>query len=157
MGLKVNLGVRPEDLIASDDDDYLYQGEVDLIEALGELTVLYFKPDAPNANPVLAKLGGTHAGLRGKDGQAEADPAKLHLFPQQSIAAVIAKLRDAKQKPREGSPLRGFCFVLSAWFTRCGTRASGSRAHGRPCPRGASCRLSRRSRLRSGRSCCCCG
>ena len=38
--------MRPEDLIASDDDDYLYQGEVDLIEALGELTVLYFKPDA---------------------------------------------------------------------------------------------------------------
>jgi len=80
MGLKVNLGVRPEDLIASDDDDYLYQGEVDLIEALGELTVLYFKPDAPNANPVLAKLGGTHAGLRGKMVKLKADPAKLHLF-----------------------------------------------------------------------------
>ncbi|NBB96637.1 MAG: sn-glycerol-3-phosphate ABC transporter ATP-binding protein UgpC [Alphaproteobacteria bacterium] len=79
-GLKVNLGVRPEDLVASDDDDYLYQGEVDLIEALGELTVLYFKPDAPDADPVLAKLAGTHAELRGKTVKLKADPARLHLF-----------------------------------------------------------------------------
>jgi alpha-glucoside transport system ATP-binding protein len=80
MGLKVKLGARPEDLIATDDDDYLYKGEVDLIEALGELTVLYFKPDSPDANPVLAKLGGTHAELRGKTVKLKADPARLHLF-----------------------------------------------------------------------------
>ncbi|MBR3370001.1 MAG: sn-glycerol-3-phosphate ABC transporter ATP-binding protein UgpC [Rhodobacteraceae bacterium] len=80
MGLAVNLGVRPEDLIATDDDDFLFQGEVDLVEALGELTVLYFKPHAPDAAPVLAKLAGTHSGLRGKTVKLKADPAKLHLF-----------------------------------------------------------------------------
>ncbi len=80
MGLKVNLGVRPEDLVASDDADFLYQGEVDLVEALGELTVLYFKPDAEGAAPVLAKLAGIHSGLKGNKVKLKADPSKIHLF-----------------------------------------------------------------------------
>lgn len=79
-GLKVNLGVRPEDLVASDDADFLYQGEVDLVEALGELTVLYFKPDSAEAAPVLAKLAGIHAELRGQTVKLKADPSKTHLF-----------------------------------------------------------------------------
>ncbi len=80
MGLKVNLGVRPEDLVASDDEEFLYQGEVDLVEALGELTVLYFKPEAEGAAPVLAKLAGIHAELKGRNVKLKADPSKIHLF-----------------------------------------------------------------------------
>ncbi len=80
MGLKVNLGVRPEDLVATDDDVYLYKGEVDLVEALGELTVLYFKPDSEGAAPVLAKLAGIHADLKGRNVKLNADPSKIHLF-----------------------------------------------------------------------------
>ena len=80
MGLKVNLGVRPEDMVGTDGDDYLYQGDVDLIEALGEVTVLYFKPDSAGAAPVLAKLAGIHAELRGRTVRLKADPAKVHLF-----------------------------------------------------------------------------
>ncbi|TVS05593.1 MAG: sn-glycerol-3-phosphate ABC transporter ATP-binding protein UgpC [Rhodobacteraceae bacterium] len=80
MGLKVNLGVRPEDLIASDDEEFLYQGEVDLVEALGELTVLYFKPESEGAAPVLAKLAGIHAELKGRNVKLKADPSKIHLF-----------------------------------------------------------------------------
>ncbi len=79
-GLKVNLGVRPEDLVASDDEEFLYQGEVDLVEALGELTVLYFKPEAEGAAPVLAKLAGIHAELKGRNVKLKADPSKIHLF-----------------------------------------------------------------------------
>lgn len=79
-GLKVNLGVRPEDLVATDDADFLYQGQVDLVEALGELTVLYFKLDAAEAAPVLAKLAGIHAELRGQTVKLKADPSKIHLF-----------------------------------------------------------------------------
>ncbi len=79
-GLKVNVGARPEDMVATDGDEYLYRGDVDLIEALGEVTVLYFKPDSPGAAPVLAKLSGIHSGLRGKTVKLTVDPAKVHLF-----------------------------------------------------------------------------
>ncbi len=79
-GLKVNLGARPEDLYTTDSDDYVYSGQVDLVEALGELTVLYFKPEHDSADPVLAKLPGIHAELRGKTVRLAAEPSKLHLF-----------------------------------------------------------------------------
>lgn len=79
-GLSVNLGVRPEDLVETSGDDFIYQGEVELIEALGELTVLYFKPDSPNHDPVLAKLAGTHKDLRGNKVKLMADSSKIHLF-----------------------------------------------------------------------------
>lgn len=80
MGLKVNLGARPEDLVATDGDDYLYAGQVDLLEALGELTVLYFKPEPAGAAPVLAKLAGIHTDLKGRKVKLKADPSKIHLF-----------------------------------------------------------------------------
>jgi alpha-glucoside transport system ATP-binding protein len=80
MGLKVNVGARPEDMIATDDADFMYQGEVDLVEALGELTVLYFKPESEGAAPVLAKLAGIHSDLKGRNVKLKADPSKVHLF-----------------------------------------------------------------------------
>ena len=80
MGLKVNVGARPEDMIATDDADFMYQGEVDLVEALGELTVLYFKPESEGAAPVLAKLSGIHSELKGRNVKLKADPSKVHLF-----------------------------------------------------------------------------
>ncbi|WP_296475121.1 ABC transporter ATP-binding protein [Roseinatronobacter sp.] len=80
MGLKVNLGARPEDLVATDGDDFLYSGEVELLEALGELTVLYFKPESVGAAPVLAKLAGIHTDLKGRKVKLKADPSKIHLF-----------------------------------------------------------------------------
>jgi len=79
--LPVNLGVRPEDLVASDDADYLYRGKVEITEALGELTVLYFARDAAGAQ-VLAKLPGIHSDMRGKAVSLKADPDRLHLFHQ---------------------------------------------------------------------------
>ncbi len=80
MGLKVNLGARPEDLVATDGEDFLYQGEVELLEALGELTVLYFRPESAGAAPVLAKLAGIHTDLKGRKVKLKADPSKIHLF-----------------------------------------------------------------------------
>ena len=78
-GIKVNLGVRPEDVIATDGAEYLYKGQVEIVEALGELTVLYFKPDG-REKPFLAKLPGTHAEMRGRNVKLVADPSKVHLF-----------------------------------------------------------------------------
>ena len=79
IGMKINLGVRPEHLSATDSDDYLFEGRVDITEALGELTVLYFEPE-DGGRSVLAKLPGNHAGLRGKTVRLGAKPENIHLF-----------------------------------------------------------------------------
>ncbi len=78
-GLDVHVGARPEDLTASDGDDVYYAGKVDIVEALGELTVLYFKPEN-GEKPMLAKLPGTHSDMRGKTVRVTAPPEKIHLF-----------------------------------------------------------------------------
>jgi alpha-glucoside transport system ATP-binding protein len=77
-GAKVNIGVRPEDLVASD-KDWLFKGDVEITEALGEVTLLYFKKQGDNPS-VVAKLPGIHAELRHKSVTLTADPKKVHLF-----------------------------------------------------------------------------
>ncbi len=77
-GLKVNVGVRPEDLVATEGAP-LYSGKVNITEALGEVTQLYFVPDK-GRDPVIAKLPGIHRELRGRDVKLAAVPAKVHLF-----------------------------------------------------------------------------
>jgi alpha-glucoside transport system ATP-binding protein len=79
MGLKVNVGVRPEDLVETDKEEYLYDGTVNILEALGELTVLYFEAEH-GRDPVIAKLPGIHNDLRGKVVRLSAAPGKVHLF-----------------------------------------------------------------------------
>jgi len=79
-GLKVNVGIRPEDMIATDGDSYAYAGTVNIVEALGEVTQLYFAKAAPEHDPVIAKLQGIHTDVRGKVMNMSADPSKVHLF-----------------------------------------------------------------------------
>ncbi len=79
MGLTVNVGVRPEDLVATDGENYIYEGTVNIIEALGEVTVLYFQPE-PDRAAVIAKLPGIHPDLRGTSVRLTADPGKVHVF-----------------------------------------------------------------------------
>jgi alpha-glucoside transport system ATP-binding protein len=78
-GLAVNVGARPEDLVPTEDADFLYQGTVDYTEALGEVTILYFHAE-PGETAVIAKLPGIHADLRGRNVKLKADPRKVHLF-----------------------------------------------------------------------------
>ncbi len=78
-GLGVNLGVRPEHLEVTEGDDFLFEGRVEITEALGELTVLYFERRGEEA-PVLAKLPGNHASLRGRNVRLRAASDNLHLF-----------------------------------------------------------------------------
>lgn len=80
MGLKVNVGVRPEDLVQTS-GDFLFEGAVDMLEALGEVTLLYFQPK-PGRTAVVAKLPGIHDTLRGAWVRLSADPSKVHLFAQ---------------------------------------------------------------------------
>jgi alpha-glucoside transport system ATP-binding protein len=80
IGRRVTLGVRPEDFrLAGNGDAGVYTGRVELVEALGEVTLLYF--DTAGAN-VIAKLPGTQSGLRGSEVTLAAEPAALHLFAE---------------------------------------------------------------------------
>ena len=77
-GLRVNVGVRPEDLVQTDATP-LFEGTVDFTEALGEVTLLYVdRPDG--GDQLIAKLPGIHKDLRGVTVKLAADPAKVHLF-----------------------------------------------------------------------------
>ncbi|MBP0480879.1 ABC transporter ATP-binding protein [Sagittula salina] len=81
MGLKVNVGIRPEDFTLTKDaaDAAVYRGTVEITEALGEVTLLYFVPEG-GAHAVIAKLPGIHTGMRGQTVALTADAAKVHLF-----------------------------------------------------------------------------
>ena len=77
-GLKVNIGVRPEDFVPTE-GDAIYRGKVEITEALGEVTQLYFARDG-RETPVIAKLPGIHPQLRHAEVKLTADPKKVHLF-----------------------------------------------------------------------------
>jgi alpha-glucoside transport system ATP-binding protein len=80
MGLKVNVGVRPEDFVAAPEGGaFIFRGRVNIIEALGEVTLLYFDK-VGEAAPVIGKLPGIHAEVRGQDIALTADPAKVQIF-----------------------------------------------------------------------------
>ncbi|MBR9824167.1 MAG: ATP-binding cassette domain-containing protein, partial [Rhodobacteraceae bacterium] len=78
MGKQVNIGVRPEHLEATDGEG-LFTGRVDITEALGEVTLLYF--ETVGTDPALiAKLPGVHKDRRGQQVTMTAAPEHVHLF-----------------------------------------------------------------------------
>jgi alpha-glucoside transport system ATP-binding protein len=77
-GLKVNIGVRPEDMVETG-GDHIFEGKVNITEALGEVTLLYFEKDGDN-DPVIGKLPGIHGDLRGKSVRVSAAPEKVQIF-----------------------------------------------------------------------------
>ena len=78
MGKSVNIGVRPEDLVETDSDP-IFEARVDITEALGEVTLLYFE-NPKGEEGLIAKLPGIHKELRGKMVRMTANPDKVHLF-----------------------------------------------------------------------------
>ncbi|MEL6701537.1 MAG: ATP-binding cassette domain-containing protein, partial [Pseudomonadota bacterium] len=56
-GMKVNVGIRPEDMVITDAADYAFAATVNITEALGEVTLLYFEPPKPGqaTDTVIAK------------------------------------------------------------------------------------------------------
>lgn len=77
-GLPVRVGIRPEDFIPTD-GEAVFSGEVELTEALGEVTLLHFHGQGADA-PVIAKVPGIQSGLRHKPVSLTARPEKVHLF-----------------------------------------------------------------------------
>ncbi|MDD8024657.1 MAG: sn-glycerol-3-phosphate ABC transporter ATP-binding protein UgpC [Paracoccaceae bacterium] len=78
LGLRVNIGVRPEDFQPTTGEG-VFTGQVDIVEALGEVTLLYFS-HAKDAPAMIAKLPGIHADLRHRQVTLGADPSRVHLF-----------------------------------------------------------------------------
>ena len=78
-GLRVNVGVRPEDMVETTAEDYLFEGKVNITEALGEVTLLYFDQVGDN-DAVIGKLPGIHADLRGQNVRMAAVPEKVQVF-----------------------------------------------------------------------------
>ncbi|TRD21567.1 ABC transporter ATP-binding protein [Palleronia caenipelagi] len=81
MGARVRVGVRPEDFVEAGGEDFIFSGKVNITEALGEVTLLYFETDAGAVDEtVIAKLPGTHRDRRGQTVTLGADPSKVHVF-----------------------------------------------------------------------------
>ncbi|MEO0913583.1 MAG: sn-glycerol-3-phosphate ABC transporter ATP-binding protein UgpC [Pseudomonadota bacterium] len=84
-GAAIHLGVRPEDLVVTDAEDFVYEGQVNIVEALGETTVLYF--DAQGSDDALvAKLPGIQSFAKGQTVRLSALPEKLHLFDANAMS-----------------------------------------------------------------------
>ncbi|WP_297620519.1 sn-glycerol-3-phosphate ABC transporter ATP-binding protein UgpC [uncultured Roseicyclus sp.] len=80
LGAEVQVGIRPEDMIETDAASFAFQGRVEIVEALGEVTLLYFPKSASAPNGVVGKLQGIHSGLRGTTVRLGAAPDKVHVF-----------------------------------------------------------------------------
>jgi alpha-glucoside transport system ATP-binding protein len=78
-GKAASFGVRPEDLFIADGDDYLFEGKVSIVEALGEVTLLYLEAPA-GEEPVIVKIPGIAPVKKGQTLRFSAPPEKLHLF-----------------------------------------------------------------------------
>ncbi len=80
-GQAVSIGVRPEDFLVAEGADFIFEGEVNIVEALGETTLLYFSAQGEDEG-LVAKLPGIQHFERGQKVRLTAAPEKIHLFDQ---------------------------------------------------------------------------
>ena len=71
-------GVRPEHTRLANGGDVMFRGTVDIVEKLGEVTLLYV--DCGYEEPVLAKLEGIASIKRGETVELAASPEDMHIF-----------------------------------------------------------------------------
>jgi ABC-type sugar transport system ATPase subunit len=84
-GKKGTFGVRPEDLEITTGDDAFFHGTVDIVEQLGEVTLLYVNCGDPEA-PIVVKLDGIHPIARGEKVGLTAPTNLLHVFDENGRA-----------------------------------------------------------------------
>ncbi|CDN46413.1 ABC transporter ATP-binding protein [Neorhizobium galegae] len=87
-GKTASFGVRPEDLSIASGEDYLFEGQIAIIEALGEVTLLYIEGLA-DQEPIIAKIPGILQVKKGDTMRFSADLKKLHLFDAEGKAYRI--------------------------------------------------------------------
>jgi alpha-glucoside transport system ATP-binding protein len=81
MGAKVEMGVRPEDLVVAEDGAQGFVPfEVEISERLGDVTVMYSNTGGPEEKQMVAKLPGIVRVDRGTKLSLTAAPEKLHVF-----------------------------------------------------------------------------
>ena len=78
MGKAVNVGIRPEDFSLEENRTHVI-GEVDYVEALGEVTILYLKQEGAH-EALIGKLPGILDDMRGREVRLYADPSKVQVF-----------------------------------------------------------------------------
>jgi alpha-glucoside transport system ATP-binding protein len=77
-------GVRPEDLKITAGSDAIFSGPVELVEKLGEVTMIYVGNGGEE--PIAAKLGGDVSVEKGDDVALTAPLGRLHVFDHRGIA-----------------------------------------------------------------------
>lgn len=84
---KFKLGVRPEDMYITEGEDFVFEGKINYIEALGEVTLIYFdNPDDKDGEHIIVKLAGIQDFKRGQTIRLGADRDKLHLFDENDVS-----------------------------------------------------------------------
>jgi alpha-glucoside transport system ATP-binding protein len=84
-GSKGMVGVRPEDLKLADGGEKIFTGTIDIVEKLGEVTLIYVK-SGNLEEPILAKLVGIVDVKRGDTVELAAEAKDLHVFDAKGIA-----------------------------------------------------------------------
>ncbi|MCB1495047.1 MAG: ABC transporter ATP-binding protein [Bauldia sp.] len=84
-GANGTFGVRPEDLTVTDGGDAIFEGTVDIVEKLGEVTLLYVNCGDPEA-PIVAKLEGISLVKKGESVGLTAPTEDLHVFDAKGVA-----------------------------------------------------------------------
>jgi alpha-glucoside transport system ATP-binding protein len=84
-GSNIQFGVRPEDLTVTKSANWIIEGEVTLVECLGEVTLLYLDSHG-SEEPVIAKLTGTHNLERGTKVHLSAPAKTMHAFTEDGIS-----------------------------------------------------------------------
>jgi ABC-type sugar transport system ATPase subunit len=83
VGGEGTFGVRPEDLRITTDSDAIFSGRVDIVEKLGEVTMIYV---SGGEEPIVAKLSGNAAVAKGDQVGLTAPTDRLHVFDQDGVA-----------------------------------------------------------------------
>ncbi|MBP1853155.1 ABC transporter ATP-binding protein [Rhizobium halophytocola] len=79
IGKSASFGVRPEDLTIATGEASLFEGVVEIVEQLGEVTMLYVKGPVED-EPIVVKLPGIIKVTKGETVKFAADIDRLHLF-----------------------------------------------------------------------------
>ncbi|MEX2318482.1 MAG: TOBE domain-containing protein, partial [Bauldia sp.] len=85
VGKKGTFGARPEDLALTTGGDAIFKGKVEIVEHLGELTMLYVDCGYGD-NHVIAKLDGNVPMERGREVGLTAPINTLHVFDENGNA-----------------------------------------------------------------------
>jgi len=84
-GKKGTFGVRPEDITLTSGADAIFTGTIDIVEKLGEVTLLYVDCGDPE-EPVIAKIDGIAQAQKGEKVGLTAPVDCLHVFDENGHA-----------------------------------------------------------------------